>query len=161
MKLARIDHVRCDSYDATTYVWVPDDMTEDGLDDLVSAAQRSYLKAEDDLAKSPDAPPNPGYFPRYDADMNASKTVAEVKAEHAAAKAAYEAWEKRRNAARKSFAEHLVAVSSGAVKFFCDGGELLRTEARWGHRHGTTIDYGETNPNDGDIDPRRSEGDGI
>lgn len=147
MKLARIEHVRCNSPEATTYVWVPDDMTEDGLGTLVDAAQKAYLDTETALAKSPDAPPNPGYSPRYDADWNAGKTVAEVKAEHAAKKAAYDAWEARRNASRKTFTEHLVRVSDGLVKFFWDNEPDLEVAAQWGHRHGTVIEFGETDVN--------------
>jgi len=146
MKIAKVEHYRCEEWTATTYVWVPDDMSADQLAGFAEAAYESYWKAEEDFKKL-DAPPNPGYAPEY--DKSPEKIVAQVKAEHKAKLDAYTAWNKKRNEARLSYPEHLEIVSDGLIKDFHNGvKDAPRVQVSWGHRHGETLEFGDSTPYD-------------
>ena len=55
-------------------------------------------------------------MPSY--DKFPDKTVAEVKAVHDAAQAAYKAWQERKRTAQMDFGAHLRAVSQGRIELF-------------------------------------------
>lgn len=155
MKIAKINHDRCQEWDGCSYVWVSDDMTKGILSDLILAAVKSLLKAEDDLQKSPQKPMFPGYTPNY--DLYPDNTVSEAKVIHEALAKKYQAWKLLETESRKSFVEHLISISGGSIKDFYDlPDNTLRGEASWGHRHGTVILYGETKVNQ---DPNGSDED--
>jgi hypothetical protein len=157
MKLARIEHKRCGEYRATTHVWIPDEMGSEELGRLAHEARNAMLKAEDDFANSPDAPKHPGWAPAYEKFPN--KTAAEIKSEHDALVATYKAWEARKNAAKRTFAETLKATSGGAVKTFYGYEEWpgIEAEISWGHRHGQIFDVSPTDPSAKDINAPKSE----
>jgi hypothetical protein len=141
MKLAKIDHERCRETDATTYVWVPDDFTSNGLGIFIKAAQELYLKNEEELKKAP-RPAAPGYEPNF--RLHPNLTVAEVEAVHKVQVAEYKEWSKKRDNTRKTFSTLLSEVSNGLIKGFYDLEPDILAFVSWGHRHGTTIEYGET-----------------
>jgi hypothetical protein len=143
--LARVNHYRCDQpagkWGTSTYVWVPKAMTTEEFEVLCEKARKSYLDAAD-AAKKLVGTPAPGYGPQY--DRYPDKTVAEVKAIHAAET---EAWSKRNvvvKAEQRTFAQILKDVSNGAVLGFWDVEVPIDVQVNWGHRHGSDIDYGET-----------------
>lgn len=143
--LARVNHYRCDQpagkWGTSTYVWVPKAMTTEEFEVLCEKARKSYLDAAD-AAKKLVGTPAPGYGPQY--DRYPDKTVAEVKAIHAAET---EAWSKRNvvvKAEQRTFAQILKDVSNGAVLGFWDVEVPIDVQVNWGHRHGNDIDYGET-----------------
>jgi hypothetical protein len=115
MKLAQIEHERCHEIAATTYVWVPDDFTADGLGVFVKAAQELYLKNEDDFKNAPGVS-NPGYTPNY--TLYPFMTVREVDAAHKEKLERYKTWIAQKNATRKTFSELLSEVSNGLIKTF-------------------------------------------
>lgn len=147
MKLARIDHNRCGEHDATSYVWVADDMNAEELDDLCVRAKDAHLKAAHE-AKNLDTP-HPGHSPRFEAYP--TKTVAEVAALHEARLTAWKAEHALRMQARKSFVDLLVQIGGGRVADFYQAEPAMETGVWWGHQHGTDIRYGETNPNEKDV----------
>jgi hypothetical protein len=149
VKLAFIEHDRCGEWAASTYVWVEASMHSDDLEGLVEAAKKCYLDAEEAFKKDPDCPPLPNWQNKY--SRWPDKTVKEAEFLFEAQEKLRKAWEKKRDSARRSFAEHLVAVSGGKVQLFYDVEIPLRVTCSWGHRHGTTIDMGETKPNAKDL----------
>lgn len=158
MKLAKINHVRCDDrWRAETYVWVTDDMTEERLEELCQAAIKAYWEAED--AAKAEAPPYRGYSPNYKEFPD--KTVAEVDVFWAAEHRKYEEWKHKRDKARKPFAEFLFDVGEGAIqKFWSLPDSVIKAEARWGHRHGQHAEYSEVNPAKKDFNyPKKSKDD--
>jgi len=147
VKLALVRHNRCgeQEWDYATYAWVSDEMTEEQFYSLVCLAKESYLKAEKELNQAM-KPMNPGYQPSLSEFPD--KTVREVQGIHAERKKAWQAHEKKRDAARQPFSKHLVLVSNGSIKDFYEVEPPLVAEASWGHRHGTVIDYGSTKVNE-------------
>jgi hypothetical protein len=141
MKLAQIDHERCDEIRAVTYVWIPDDLTVTDLDAFIKTAQELYLKNEEEF-KSADKLRDPGYSPNY--SLYPPMTVAEINAAHKEKVDAYKIWEEKREASRQTFASLLVEVSNGSIKEFEDFPPEFNMVVNWGHRHGTRIEYGET-----------------
>jgi len=143
--IARINHYRCDQpagkWGLTTYVWVPKTMTATELDDLVEKARQEYFKAQEEQKKLLPALP-PGYGPQY--DKYPDKTVAEVKAIHAAAE---EEWKKRNEvvkAVQRTFTQILKDVSENTIKSFWDIEFPISVDLHWGHHHGQQIGYDET-----------------
>ncbi|GEM_PF-6001835 len=164
-KIARIKHYRCDQpagkWGLSTYVWVPETMTEEEFEALCDKAQKEYFRAADAAKKLMGIPP-PGYSPRY--DQYPDKTVAEVKAIHAAET---EEWNRRSavvKAEQRSFAQLLTVVSDGVVWGFWDIEFPIDIDLHWGHRHGEDIAYGETkiaSPVPANFDKPEEEEDGL
>jgi hypothetical protein len=151
-KLARIDHERCGESigwkngTGYTYVWVSDGVGEDALSALCEKARKSYFDAEDALKKlAPVSPPGYGGTIKGYAD---GTTVAEIKADYVKKKAAYKDYQELVQKSRKPFSWHLREVSGGLVTLFSDTEPTLECSFDWGHRHGTTVDYGETKMGD-------------
>jgi len=148
MKLARVEHDRCGSYDSTTFVWIPDDMTEDEFDKIASAAQKDYLSMVDDFNRSPRIA-NPGFHPRY--EQYPYNTVAEIQRWHKEKLDAWTAWEAKERESRQSFSHFLVAAREGKIKLFYDVPAAVTVTVNWGHRHGQQLDYREPSPTEKDF----------
>lgn len=142
MKIARIQHHRCGSYESSTLVWVPDDMLEEQLETLVEKARKDCLDAERSV-KGETAPPYRTYWD-WQSRADKNKTLTVLEAEYAAHKAIYDAWAAKRDAARKDFASRLKDLSDGQITRFFDGDFPLDVDCNWGHNHGVKVDYGET-----------------
>lgn len=144
LKIARIDHDRCYELSAVTYVWVPEDWTNDNLKAVVKAAQKAYLEFLESW-KDENPPNNATSYsqPRYKDFPD--KTVAEVDAIHKAEREEYKAWSEKRTQAKKSFGWYL--EQEGCRQFWGYVPEMHAT-VDWGHRHGTPIDYDETEDRD-------------
>lgn len=140
MKLAKIEHIRCSSYDGDrTYVWIPDAMTADAFGALVDEAQERYLAAEQVLTQA--LPVYPGAFT---ADAYPPEwTLQQARDQYAQAKQAYQEAEDRHVQARFPFSWHLCQLSPMILDFMAVE-PWVTIPCDWGHRHGTTIDYGET-----------------
>ena len=140
MKLARISHFRCDSDENPCYVVIPDDMTEEQLDELVDTASNKAIKAE--RAAKGEAP-NP---PRKDtliATMPKDATIADIDAAFEKQIQEYAAWKKRSNEGRKSFLTWLEEVSKGKVVSVSSYDSIVKVDCHWGHNHGLSMDYDE------------------
>jgi hypothetical protein len=142
MKLARIEHIRCDESTAFTILLVPDVTTEDDLDRAVQAARKARdVDTNAFLAHEP----KPEYpYPNLQLNGNNlpdTTTYAEIKAAYEKKKLAYDEWQKRRDAATRSFASYIKEFLPGASDLY--DAEALETSVNWGHRHGEKIDYGE------------------
>ena len=158
MKLARVEHYRCNQpagkWGLTTYVWVPDGMSEHEFGLLCEAAREKYLANENEWRKSAPVQP-PGYAPNLDPVRDKDKTVETVYAEWNAKALAFKEYDIKRANARKSFSVLLVEASNGAIKLFWNEQPAVGYELDWGHQHGVTLDMGETKlsdypPSDGD-----------
>ena len=117
-------------------------MTQEEFEALVKTAQHAYDQAGQDF-EAVEQPPYASWgMPSY--DKFPDKTVAEVKAVHDAAQAAYKAWQERKRTAQMDFGAHLRAVSQGRIELFFERKPELAFVLDWGHRHGQTTAYGET-----------------
>jgi len=118
MKIARVDHWRCDqpvdfrNGGGHTYVWVPDTMTAEEFEALCDGAQQAYFKAEDELREIHPTLPS-GYGPRF--ENFPDKLVSEVLAEHAKLTVTWEKQQALKKAAQRTFAQILKEVSGGNV----------------------------------------------
>ena len=139
-KLARIDHERCNEFSACTYVWVRADMTEDEFTERVLAAQREYLAALDEFAKTKKPETRAPYSINW--ENHRDRNVADVLDEHAARRNEQARFDAKRNEAMKDF-DHFLKKQEG-IESFWDGEADLHGEVDWGHRHGSKIDYSDT-----------------
>jgi hypothetical protein len=150
MKLAKVDHFRCGQpagkWGLTTYVWVPDEMTEHDFGVLCETARATYLDREEEAKIF--APPPPGYGPTISPATPDNTTVAELRAEYEAKAKAHKDYTDKQSAARKSFAELLIELSEGKIAYFWNGPVSLTHELSWGHNHGVRVEYGETKVKD-------------
>ena len=149
MRLARIEHWRCGEPmnwrggGGYTYVWVPDEMSEEELDNLCEQAQKSYLDAEAEFKKT-DPPYPPGYGATISPTTPDTMTVGELRAEHEKVAKAYKEHQALKDRSRKPFAWHLNQVSGGVILQFWENEPDLKVELSWGHNHGVTIDHSPT-----------------
>jgi hypothetical protein len=159
-RLARIEHYRCGQpagkWGTSTYVWVPETMTADELQQHVEAARKSYMDAEEEMKLwQPQVPP--GYGATIMPNTPDNKTVGELKAEYEERAKKYKEYQAAAEKARKGFSYHLTAVSGGAILPFWGQAPELNVECDWGHQHGVTVDYSETKI--GDYPPTDDEED--
>ena len=138
MKVAKVVHYRCDDYSATTYVWIPDDMTNDEFIANVRHAEIDYLAFVEEFSKV-DKVKDPGWSPDY--KKFPDKTVTQIDAEHAVLKKEYSEWKTKETQAYKSFEYYLRKY--GCIPLWEYEG-CIETTVDWGHRHGQTIDYENT-----------------
>lgn len=141
-RLVRIDHNRCGDYDGdSTYVTAPDDWNDAKIEEEVDAAQDAYLKdfAAAKVFLNTEAPPHPGYSPKWDDPINLTKTVAEVQADFAAKKAAYDEHSNTKRKFERRFEDYLV---ERGFKPIWDDDDTLETVVYWGHAHGSSYLYG-------------------
>lgn len=141
MKLAKIAHYRCDSYDNSSYVLIPDDMTVEKLRELVELASEKALEGEK-LAKA-EAPlyPDQNTLLRT---LPKETTIAQIEAELEKRKKEYAEWDVKRVTSRRSFLSWLLEVSGGDVVALrdYDFGEF-EVECYWGHNHGLGPEYSD------------------
>lgn len=156
MKLAKVNHQRCDDpYRATTYVWVADDMSATQFQVFVDAARDEYLQLVDAFAKEP-AAKHPGY--RFDIEkFDSSKSVAEAQAEFKRMQQEHHDWEQRKAATKSTFGSFLSKHSNGAIVGFYNFDPAIKAEVKWGHRHGTEIDYTNVTPTENDFNANKDD----
>jgi hypothetical protein len=143
VKLGVIRHIRCgEDFRDRTLVWLPDDMSEEAFAAAVEAARANYLEFVVMFEAVP--PPNdyrplaPIPFERYP-----SCTVAQVQADWAKKKAAWDTWNAERQQARKSFGDYIAGGRDG-IKRFHEFDPPFEHSCDWGHQHGVSLDYDET-----------------
>ena len=150
-RLAEISHWRCDEPSATTYVWVPKDWLEDRFEDAVSKAEKAYEEALKGYRDDVKPYPNASYF--FDASFiktleDKNVTIAEAEAEWERQKEENSKWQRARDKAHKPFTDYL--RDEGLIGFY-DIDPEYSTSLFWGHRHGETIAYEDTDPNGKDL----------
>jgi hypothetical protein len=143
MRLVRVTHYRCSDYDCNTFALAPDEWDEVRIKREVGLAQDAYLEQFAKAMENDQGPPRVGHVPPY--DKHPDRTVAEVRAEHEAAKAEWEAWEAELRRQRRSFEAFL--EDRGFTSLWNEDASVL-VECDWGHRHGQRLAYG----NDREID---------
>lgn len=148
MKLAKVEHERCNEWSGSTYVWIPDEWTEDDFDRAVDEAADKYLKFVEAWKDAP-APNKATSYSKPDYEAHPDKTVAEVDAIHEKEKEVYAAWWAEQQQSKRSFGQYLEA--EGCKPFWDDCGVAFTTMIYWGHRHGWPIDYEDTNANAADL----------
>jgi hypothetical protein len=145
MKLVRINHIRCDEYDAITYMMAPDEWSKEDIHSAIDRAQSKYLDALKRANVTKPIPPNDykeytgppyGNFP----DL----TVKEVQEEWDRKKEEYMKWKNSRIGIKKSVTNFL--QDEGFTHLYDDKSAVEAT-MDWGHRHGSRIEYEETKTN--------------
>ena len=141
MKLAKIAHYRCDSYESTSYVSIPEDMTVEQLDEYVDLAATKAIEAEK-LAKGV-APPYPDQNSLIKT-MPKDTTLAQVDTELEKRKKEYAEWEAKKNTSRRSFLSWLEEVSNNTILPISDldCGDF-EVSCHWGHNHGLSPEYSD------------------
>lgn len=139
LMIVKIEHTRCDEWSAVTYCGAPDDWTEEQVYEAVHKAEKAYLEALQLAKDEADAPNDykPYGGPPY--DRYPDKTVKEIKEKWAEKKKVYDEWNARQRATHKSFQSFLEDQGFSHLEEHAD----MEVELHWGHRHGTSIDYGE------------------
>lgn len=137
MKIAHVDHIRCDETAATTYVVVPSELTEEEFQTAVTKAQSAY---EDVMAQVPlysrEYVPFPGLAQLR--AMPADKTVKEVIDEYERQKEERKALDEMAERKRRSFGWYLEQQGLQIVQ---RAPAELKAKVNWGHRHGQNIRY--------------------
>lgn len=137
MKLVRIEHLRCDSWDTSVYFVAPDTITREQFRSDVSSAQKAYLDARAAFEKLTPQPElglsNLESFPE-------NITVVEAKRQRDEAIRLSKEWVAARSRVSGSFSAHLQALGYRSFHELGDD-ELLTTGANWGHHHGERYDY--------------------
>ena len=141
MKLARISHYRCDSYESTSYVSIPEDMTVDTLDEFIQLAVGKALDAEIQAKAVGPAYPDQTTLLKT---LPKETTIAQLEVEFEKRKKVYAEWEVKKKKSRKSFNDWLKEVSEGKIISLHehDCGDFA-VDCSWGHNHGLSPDYSE------------------
>jgi len=162
MKLARVEHYRCEQpagkWGLSTYIWVADDMLEEEFNHRINTAASKLLEYERSVKAAAPVQP-PGYGASILPNTPDNMTIGELKANYAALATAYKEFQDKVARGRKSFSQILVEDSEGRITFFWKEQPALTCELNWGHNHGVPVDYGETklkdyppDPDDDDLD---------
>jgi hypothetical protein len=135
MRLVKIEHERCGSYDGdVTYIFAPDNKSEDEIHHDIDAAQDEYMDAQEKLSAQHKVP-----YPALSfTGVNPSLTVAEVLKRHEETKKKYDEAQAVISQNSGSFEDHLVKM--GYVRFH-DRYDVMVTLS-WGHNHGKFYNYG-------------------
>lgn len=134
----------------STFVWVPDEMTEQEFAALCDQASSTYLNNERTF-KNAAPPPFPPTVESYPAEM----TLAAIRADRQKFEDAYKAHTLIQKEARKSFNELLREASGGTIQYLWNGPVAFSHDLSWGHNHGLEVDYSETKS--GDFPPDADE----
>lgn len=148
MKLAKIEHVRCDEPDCTTYVWTPDDWDEKQFRAALKNAEKAYLSAYQEWQRIKDEAPEK-YFANYKDELEFYQarpelSVAQAKAEWEEAFARRKAWEVEYNKGQQTFAEFLEL--EGLTAFIVHEPDFSAC-INWGHQHGASLKYWDNSAN--------------
>ena len=142
MKIAKIKHIRCGSYENSTLVMIPDNMTGKELELYVDRAARSALAAEQEVdgIAAPDYPNKDSLLKRLPKET----TLEQFEKVYQKNKTEYGAWYKKRDESRKFFSYWLNQVSDGKIIPFYefDLGEF-DVRCDWGHNHELNPNYSE------------------
>lgn len=137
MKLARVTHDRCNEYIASTYIMVPDALTEEQLDVATRKAREKYDEDTQTWHAANPPPPRSLSWRTQPKD----KTVGDLLKEEAMQDEERKEHERKRRNALQNFASYLLREIPGAEDLW--DAEALEATVVWGHQHGRTIDYGE------------------
>lgn len=139
MKLARVEHDRCGEWAATTFLMVPDELTEEEFRLAIRRARDSYDADARAFLESKSAPSYPYAqdYEKYPDDM----TMKEVRQAREDKKREYKEWEERRSRASQSFGTYLLREIEGSQNLH--EAPALEGSVNWGHQHGRSIDYGD------------------
>lgn len=144
MKLVEIIHIRCNEWGDRTYLYAPDEWTEDEIWEKISEAQDEYLDMLKEFVNM--EPPDPlgkHYNPPYKdyPDMK----VSEIQKMHEEAKEYYDKWNEERQKATSSFRHYLTEKGF----FYPSDSMVPKVEINldWGHLHGYPIEYDDPDKN--------------
>ena len=137
MKLIKINHIRCDEEQASTYAWVSDAWDDTIIRDKVYNAKKGYTEfAREWSAQEREARP---YQAPY--DLHPDLTVKEVKAIWEEQKAEYKEWSEQREAFRHGFMHFL--IREGIYPLYHQEPDFVM-DIDWGHMHSVTLDYNDS-----------------
>jgi hypothetical protein len=143
MKLVRVEHIRCQEHSGRTFVLCPEAWSEDEVEEKLQMAREEYLKALKDWEElGGKAPNNATAYTAPPYRDYPDKTVAEIDALWKLEQEKYAEWNGRRNNWRKRFGVFL--TEQGFTQLDDDESECQEYSIDWDHRHGTRIEYSET-----------------
>ena len=140
MKLARIEHTRCQEWDGNTHVLIPDDWDGDKFRGVVNKCVTKMIeaakKAKDTSETSPSRWTPWGVSIPYKEFPD--KTVKEVNAWWADQKRIHEEWLAEIEPIKVKFSDLL---KEEGIKQLWEAEEILTADAYWGHHHGISLEY--------------------
>lgn len=140
MRLIKIRHIRCSEFAAYTYVFAPDLWSDELIQINLEEAQSKYFNAIK-IAREKDPLPPGGIYGQPPYKDYPNKTVQEVLDIHEEQKKVIKKWQDRQRNTKRSFIEFL--KDEGFIPIYePDDDDVF--EVNWGHNHGTSIDYSET-----------------
>lgn len=141
MKLAKVRHIRCNEYAATTYLFVPNELSQDDLRQAVLRAQKTYLADAEAWKNANPAPADPSYSYFSLEKYPPNTTISEILEQRKKEEADYKEWEATRRKAQNGFVHYLKAEITDSE--FIEDTEAIESSVDWGHHHGKSINYGE------------------
>ena len=150
MKLCTIEHSRCDEFDRSTLVWIPDDWAEEQFEEAVDRAKEVYLEAYYTWKKNKESHPE---YQRHAShisewqflEQHPDMTVKEARQFYVKEEKRYNDWAKEYDKGKRTFSDF---VKDAGMTPFSDMEPEFITEIYWGHRHGEQIEYDEKFPKD-------------
>lgn len=139
MQLGEIKNIRCGEWDNSTWVVVPDGLTQEEFQEAVRLAKAAYeeVMAETPLFEQPFGMSGGASINEL-RNMSPNKTVAEILAEHDEKQERRKIHEDLLSRKRRSFGHYLNEKGLTPVQL----SEVeLKADANWGHRHGERIQY--------------------
>lgn len=140
MKLARIQHNRCQEWDGNTHVLIPDDWDGNKFREVVSECVYKLIAATKKTKEVRETSPSrwTPYGQSIPYKEFPDKTVKEVDAWWAEQKELHEKWQSEVAPIKMHFSDLL--KEKGVLSLW-ESEEILTAEANWGHNHGLSLEY--------------------
>jgi hypothetical protein len=143
MKLAKVEHIRCDDPIATSYLMVPDELSEEELASAADRANQAWWRAAQTFAQY-NAQPRGRPASKVLDDFRDDLTIRQAKLLWEAAERERKELEERWREAQVDFTTLLRREIPGSE--YIEDFPALEATCHWGH--GTKIIYGGELPND-------------
>ena len=145
LNVVGVEHYKCDSYAKTDYFVAPDGRTEEQIAVDVGAAESAYFAARSAFeALTPKPDPWIAWADALTDPRNGitdDMTIADAKARRDRLAEEHKVWREARDAASGSFASHLSALGYRSLWKASEDGDIAKTSADWGHRHGEGLPF--------------------
>ena len=142
MKLVKINHYRCGEWSGRTFLWAPDDITEEKLDEDIEKAYKDHINAIEEFKKITE---KGSMWPKSSVfDFPGEMTMAEAQKIIEEEKAKGRKYDKKKTEAVRSFGHFMAKLGYVQLGSGYDEDFILETDVYWGHRHGDPINMSDS-----------------